>query len=99
MPKQESAKILARLDRAAANGPPKSGEQFHGIKPTRGAYEFKTYNWRIFCFRDGPAFVCTHIASKNTLKAKDYARHEATVIEVREDYFRDKQRHALEVRD
>ena len=98
-PTNEGAAMLARLQRAAETGPPKSAVAFHGINKKRGAYEFKTRAWRMFCFRDGQAFICTHVEPKNSVKNKDYPRHERAVLVQRAAYVNAKQNGELQIEE
>lgn len=85
-----SSKLLARLKKAAENGPPTSKEQYHQINKKRGAWEFKTHELRLFCFQDDRRFVCTHVLPKNQLTNREYPAQERRVLDIREDYMRDK---------
>ena len=98
-PKNEGSKVLALLQRAAEKGPPRTPERYRAINRKVGAHEFKTHEWRVFCFRDGQAFVCTHMASKNSVKKRDYPRHESDVLTWREKYRKDKRAGMLHIED
>ena len=67
-------KIIALLNRAADNGPPKNKEKFRAVKKT--LWEFKSYQVRILCVFDNDRII---ILSHGFIKKSKKRRKEKSI--------------------
>ena len=68
LPEKDRRPLLALLKRTAENGPPHNPERFRHEED--GIFVFKRKGERLYCFRDGTAWVLTHGVRKQRDKAR-----------------------------